>query len=74
MISAGIVAYLGPFTLQFRQIQTTNWSESVAKLGVVCSHDFQLTNILGEPVIIRQWNIDGLPSDSFSVDNGIILK
>lgn len=74
LISAGVVAYLGPFTLQFRQQQIHDWTQNVSKLKVYCSPDFQLTTILGEPVVIRQWNIEGLPSDSFSIDNGIILK
>ncbi|KAJ8253116.1 hypothetical protein GJAV_G00209300 [Gymnothorax javanicus] len=29
---------------------------------------------LGEPVKIRSWTIAGLPSDSFSIDNGIIIS
>lgn len=28
---------------------------------------------MGNPVLIRQWNIDGLPSDNFSLENGIII-
>lgn len=31
------------------------------------------TGTLGDPVLVRQWNIDGLPTDGFSVDNGIIV-
>ena len=30
--------------------------------------------VLGDQVKIRAWNIDGLPSDLFSVDNGIIVS
>ena len=29
--------------------------------------------ILGEPVKIRAWNISGLPTDGFSIDNGVIV-
>lgn len=29
--------------------------------------------MLGDPVRIREWNIQGLPSDSFSIENGIII-
>lgn len=29
--------------------------------------------MLGDPVKVRAWNIDGLPSDSFSVENAIII-
>lgn len=30
--------------------------------------------MLGEPVKIRDWTIDGLPNDSFSIDNAIIVS
>lgn len=73
LISSGIVAYLGSFTMQFRQSQVEDWVKKVTGWNIVCSQDFQLTAVLGDPVIIRQWNIFGLPSDSFSVDNGIII-
>ncbi|PSN56752.1 Dynein heavy chain 7 [Blattella germanica] len=74
LISSGIVAYLGAFTMQFRETQLAAWVKHLIALDIVCTHDFSLTAILGEPVLIRQWNIFGLPSDSFSVDNGIIIK
>ena len=41
---------------------------------IPCSEEFSLIATLGEPVTIRRWNIFGLPTDSFSVDNGIILR
>ena len=31
-----------------------------------------LTSVLGEPVVIRQWGLDGLPADAFSTENGIM--
>ncbi|XP_049773091.1 dynein axonemal heavy chain 7 [Schistocerca cancellata] len=74
LIASGVVAYLGPFTMQFRAQQITSWVNKVEKLGITCSHDFALTAVLGEPVEIRAWNICGLPTDTFSVDNGIIIK
>ena len=40
---------------------------------IPCSEVFSMANTLGEPVKIRDWNIAGLPVDSFSVDNGIIV-
>lgn len=44
-----------------------------SKLNVVCTQDYQLIQILGDPVLIRSWNIFGLPSDMFSIDNAIIV-
>ena len=58
----------------FLQDQTEIWINSVKERGIHCSDDFSLIATLGEPVKIRQWNISGLPTDSFSVDNGIMLS
>lgn len=74
LIAAGVVAYLGPFTMDFREEQIKEWVTALQGYNIVCTQDFQLTAILGEPVVIRQWNIFGLPTDNFSVDNGIIIK
>jgi hypothetical protein len=74
LICSGVVAYLGTFTLQFREQQITSWVKRLLDLQMICSEDFTLTTVLGEAVEIRQWNICGLPSDMFSVDNAIILK
>ena len=32
-----------------------------------------MSKTLGEPIKIRAWNIAGLPTDSFSIDNGVIV-
>ncbi|CAH1130366.1 unnamed protein product [Ceutorhynchus assimilis] len=74
LISAAIVAYLGAFTMQFRQKQIEEWLNLLESYGIVTTKDFQLTGILGEPVVIRQWNIYGLPTDNFSIENAIIIS
>ncbi|XP_009641827.1 dynein heavy chain 7, axonemal [Egretta garzetta] len=74
LISSGIVAYLGAFTSSYRQMQTKEWALLCKTKDIPCSEDFSLTNTLGEPVEIRAWNIAGLPSDMFSIDNGIIIS
>lgn len=42
------------------------------QLGIPCAQQFSLVSTLGEPVVIRAWNIAGLPVDNFSIENGII--
>lgn len=42
-------------------------------MSIPCSEQFSLVHTLGEPVLIRAWNIFGLPADNFSVENGIII-
>uniref|UniRef100_T1JEJ0 Dynein axonemal heavy chain 7 n=1 Tax=Strigamia maritima TaxID=126957 RepID=T1JEJ0_STRMM len=74
LISAGIISYMGAFTAAYRSIETVTWSEACKKMEIPCSAEFSFNRILGDPVAIRSWKIYGLPSDSFSIDNGIILK
>jgi len=52
----------------------THLSASIIQmLKIPCSQDFSLTKTLGEPIKIRAWNIAGLPNDTFSIDNGVIV-
>lgn len=43
------------------------------KLNIPISSSFSLINILGDPYVIRQWNAEGLPRDSVSTENGILV-
>ncbi|XP_025109931.1 dynein heavy chain 3, axonemal-like isoform X5 [Pomacea canaliculata] len=74
LLSSGIVAYLGAFTVDFRQDIIKEWCAMCQKNKIPCSKAFTFSATLGEPVAIRAWNIAGLPADAFSVDNGIIIS
>lgn len=37
------------------------------------SPNLNLTEFMVDPALIRDWNIQGLPSDAFSTENGIIV-
>uniref|UniRef100_A0A2C9M9T7 Uncharacterized protein n=1 Tax=Biomphalaria glabrata TaxID=6526 RepID=A0A2C9M9T7_BIOGL len=73
LISAGVIAYLGPFTRSFRDSETSQWIKLCQSKKIPCSTEFSLSKTLGEPIKIQAWNIAGLPKDSFSVDNGVIV-
>merc|ERR1719265_973440 len=67
------MAYLGVFTAQYRNDSTTHWIEMLHGEKIPASKTFVLSDVIGDQVAIRQWVIDKLPNDSFSIDNGIIL-
>lgn len=73
LISSGVVAYLGAFTVDFRLDATQEWHKTCLEKNIPCSKTFSVNATLGEPVKTRAWNIAGLPVDAFSVDNGIIV-
>ncbi|XP_066529410.1 dynein axonemal heavy chain 12 [Hoplias malabaricus] len=74
LISAGVIAYLGAFTAGFRQNCTKEWTKLCKSKSIPSSDDYSLSKTLGDPIKIRAWNISGLPTDSFSVDNGVIVS
>jgi dynein heavy chain len=41
-------------------------------MEIPCSDGFNLVKVMGDPVIVRGWNIDGLPTDMTSAENGIL--
>ncbi|XP_072306337.1 dynein axonemal heavy chain 12 [Eucyclogobius newberryi] len=74
IISAGVIAYLGAFTAGFRQDCTKDWTNLCKSRNIPSSDEFSLSKTLGDPIKIRAWNIAGLPNDSFSIDNGVIVS
>ncbi|CAG9584340.1 unnamed protein product [Danaus chrysippus] len=74
LLAAGFIAYLGPYTVNYRRELIQMWNDRTKELEIPCSLNFSLISTLGEPVVIRAWNIAGLPVDAFSIENGIIVE
>jgi len=74
LVSSGIIAYLGAFTKIYRDECITQWTELCMKRNIPCSEDIKLSSILGDPISTRSWTLAGLPNDSFSIDNGVIIS
>nr|XP_046272658.1 dynein axonemal heavy chain 3 isoform X3 [Scatophagus argus] len=73
LLSSGTVSYLGAFTVDYRIECQEQWHILCQEKKIPCSEHFTLSNTLGNQVAIRAWQIAGLPVDSFSTDNGIIV-
>jgi dynein heavy chain, axonemal len=71
-LAAGCMAYLGPFTSQYRHKIVEHWVSLCRELQIPCTGDFGLLKALGVPVELRAWQMDGLPADDFSCENGLI--
>lgn len=73
LLGAGCIAYLGFFSTEFRNEILRGWNKLCLDKRLPCSEKFTLAHILGDAMQIRQNTICGLPSDNFSVENGIIV-
>jgi dynein heavy chain len=73
LLSAGYLSYMGPYTTQYRQDLGHVWMEHFKELEIPYSLNFQLEKVLSSPVQIRDWGIQGLPSDQLSVENAVLV-
>lgn len=73
LISAGYIAYLGTFTGEYRATMQAEWVQKLEEYQVPRTDDPTLIGTLSDPVLIRNWQINGLPKDALSVENGVIV-
>eukprot|EP00854_Cymbomonas_tetramitiformis_P003631 gene3631-4564_t len=70
VLSAAIIAYMGPYTAKYREECLQLWVSSCRSSEIPCTGEtYRLADSLGVLVDIRTWVINGLPSDNLSVDN-----
>ena len=50
------------------------WHEKLSENNVPCGKGATLVSTFGDPVKIRNWQIAGLPKDSLSVENGVVVQ
>jgi dynein heavy chain len=71
-LSAAAISYYGPFTGVYRNDIVASWLEACRNSGIPCGDSFDLKDVMGNPVTTRSWNLQGLPADSVSVNNGVM--
>ena len=74
LLSSGVIAYLGAFSATYRELIIAEWIELCRSKGIACDGSYSLVKTLGDPVRIREWNIQGLPKDAFSAENGTMVQ
>ena len=74
LVAAAFLSYAGPFLSNYRdELVEKTWLTQVRLLHLPCNPEFSFSNFLAKPTSVREWNIQGLPSDSFSTENGVIV-
>ncbi|KAL0970220.1 hypothetical protein UPYG_G00238880 [Umbra pygmaea] len=73
LLAAAFLSYMGPFLSNYREELLSIWMKQVRDFEVPCSPGFSFAAFLSKPTVVRDWNIQGLPSDAFSTENGVIV-
>uniref|UniRef100_H2ZI85 AAA+ ATPase domain-containing protein n=1 Tax=Ciona savignyi TaxID=51511 RepID=H2ZI85_CIOSA len=73
LVASAFLSYMGPFLSNYRDEMVEKiWLKQV-RTFVPCSPNFTFANFLSKPTQTREWNLQGLPSDAFSTENGVIV-
>eukprot|EP00948_MAST-09A_sp_MAST-9A-sp1_P000520 g520.t1 len=73
-IASSCISYFGAFTGSYRKKMVDYWSKATVDREVPITEGADLNETLGIPVEIKGWQIQGLPSDEVSRENGILVK
>ena len=73
LLAGAFLAYCSPFTFDIRQdLLHGHWKPSLVQRGIRVTDNFRLESFLSSNVEISEWTSQGLPSDEFSIQNGIL--
>jgi dynein heavy chain len=73
LIAAGFLSYAGPFDATYREELVSKWSEQVKIKEIPRSPSFSFSLFLARPTDVRDWQLQGLPADAFSTENGVTV-
>ncbi|CAD7935566.1 unnamed protein product [Amoebophrya sp. A120] len=73
MLAAGFIAYIGPYTAEYRAELIDMWRNKAKEIDIVADPDWVCADVLVDPAEVRAWNLAGLPQDDLSVENGIMV-
>ncbi|KAM7400305.1 hypothetical protein PAMA_004821 [Pampus argenteus] len=70
----GFLSYCGPFNQSFRDMLLKDiWEAELRSHKIPFTENLNLISALVDPPTISEWNLQGLPGDDLSVQNGIIV-
>ncbi|CAG9816206.1 unnamed protein product [Phaedon cochleariae] len=69
----GFLGYTGPFNQEFRSMMQASWLEGLSKRKMPVTLSLNIIESLADSATIGEWNLQGLPTDDLSSENGIIV-
>ena len=73
LIASAFGSYCGPFDSDYRNSLITTWQAQVKQKQIPYDPAFSFSSFLAKPTDVKEWNVDGLPADDFSTENGVIV-
>lgn len=75
LLGSSFLSYVGPFSFEFRRKMIyEDWIQDLTKRNILVKQSFDIKNLLTTDLKISQWNLEGLPDDDLSIQNGILTE
>lgn len=74
LLMAAFLTYSGFFDFKARSMLMKRWQQGIDLLGIEFREDLSMVESLSSVSDRLQWQSQGLPSDSLSIENGVILE
>ncbi|XP_013102946.2 dynein axonemal heavy chain 8 [Stomoxys calcitrans] len=72
ILLTAFLSYTGPFNQEFRNDLQSQWLKRIVDLLIPISSNLNIIDSLTDRTQIGEWNLQGLPTDELSIQNGII--
>uniref|UniRef100_A0A672PJU6 Dynein axonemal heavy chain 5 n=1 Tax=Sinocyclocheilus grahami TaxID=75366 RepID=A0A672PJU6_SINGR len=73
LLATAFLSYSGPFNQEFRNLLITDWQREMKSRRIPFRTNLNLTEMLIDAPTVSEWNLQGLPNDDLSIQNGIII-
>eukprot|EP01028_Stygiella_incarcerata_P006636 TRINITY_DN270_c0_g1_i1.p1 TRINITY_DN270_c0_g1~~TRINITY_DN270_c0_g1_i1.p1 ORF type:complete len:4523 (-),score=1222.92 TRINITY_DN270_c0_g1_i1:192-13760(-) len=73
-IVSAFISYCGPYNSEFRSLlQRDVFHRGCIDLEIPVTDDLRVTQFLVDAAMVGEWNLQGLPNDDHSIQNGIMV-